>query len=152
MPSIYNNHQISNMLSCSGQPNEDQLMSIAGKGCRVIINLGLTEGKYALKDEANSVKALGLTYHHIPVKFESPQIDDLAAFIAVMDKHLSEKTLVHCAANYRASCFTGLYLLFKNEMNEEEMTAFIEGIWQPDAVWEDFMEQGLEYIRLKGNT
>ena len=140
------------MLSCSGQPAEDQLRSVANEGCHVIINLGLTDGKYALTDEANTVKALGMAYHHIPVKFDSPQIDDLITFIAVMDKRTNEKTLVHCAANYRASCFTGLYLLSVGEMNEEEMTAFIEGVWQPDSVWEDFVEQGVEYIRLNRTT
>ena len=56
------------------------------RGYQVIINLGLSDGKYALADEAGSVKNLGLTYHHIPVIFDNPQLDELNAFIGLMDE------------------------------------------------------------------
>src|SRR5258708_6749215 len=110
MDFIYNFLRISDDLSCSGQPREAQLSAIAADGYKVVINLGLADGKYALSDEAQSVKQLGMVYHHIPVMFDNPQIGELTAFINVMNQHKSEKTLVHCAANYRASAFTGLYL------------------------------------------
>ena len=112
MSSIYNFHQVSDRLACSGQPSEGQLQSIADEGYEVVVNLGLADGKYALADEAASVKNLGLAYYHLPTQFESPQVDELAEFIGVMNNHADEKTLVHCAANYRASVFTGLYLFY----------------------------------------
>src|SRR5258706_10307374 len=103
MSYICNFNQISDLLACSGQPVESQLASIADDGYQVVVNLGLADGKYALADEAASVRNLGLTYHHIPVIFDNPQIDELVDFIGVMNQHTNEKTLVHCAANYRAS-------------------------------------------------
>lgn len=146
MSAIFNFHKISDLLACAGQPKEEQLASIASEGFKVIINLGLTDGKYALKDEAASVKVLGLEYHHIPVVFENPQIDDLASFIALMNKYGNEKIFVHCAANYRASVFTGLYLFSENKLNEQEMQDFIEEVWNPDQIWQLFIEDGLDFL------
>jgi protein tyrosine phosphatase (PTP) superfamily phosphohydrolase (DUF442 family) len=147
MKSIYNFHQASDLLACSGQPTEDQLQSAADQGYQVVVNLGLADGKYALADEAVSVKNLGLAYHHLPTRFESPQVDELAEFIGVMNNHADEKTFVHCAANYRASVFTGLYLFAVNELTETAMQDFIEDVWQPDGVWQQFIEKGMEYIK-----
>jgi len=147
MSNIFNFHQVNDVLACAGQPREGQLASIAEDGYKVIINLGLADGKYALADEAASVKALGLTYHHIPVQFDNPQLDELTIFIADMQQHDGKKVLVHCAANYRASAFTGLYLFAEGKLNEEEMQEFIEAIWQPDAVWQQFIEESVEWLK-----
>jgi len=146
MSTIYNFCQVSDNLACSGQPREGQLPSIADDGYRVVINLGLSDGKYALADEAASVKGLGLTYHHIPIQFDNPQIDELASFISLMNEHGNEKILVHCAANYRASAFTGLYLLSAKKINEQQMRELIEAVWQPDGIWEQFIEEGVELV------
>ncbi|MGZ3752955.1 MAG: hypothetical protein ACXVIY_13525 [Mucilaginibacter sp.] len=81
MRPIYNFHQVNDRLACSGQPTEEQLQAIMEEGYKVIINLGLTGTKYSLPDEAASVAGLGLTYHHIPVQFDSPQIQELEDFL-----------------------------------------------------------------------
>jgi protein tyrosine phosphatase (PTP) superfamily phosphohydrolase (DUF442 family) len=143
MSAIYNFHQVSDLLACSGQPREDQLRFIASDGYTVVINLGLADGKYALKDEAASINALGITYHHIPVLFDNPQLSELDSFIKLMDQHKGDKVFVHCAANYRASAFTGLYLFASGKLDEEGTHEFIEEIWRPDPVWEAFIEEGL---------
>ncbi|MGZ3945872.1 MAG: protein tyrosine phosphatase family protein [Mucilaginibacter sp.] len=146
MRPIYNFHQVNDRLACSGQPTEEQLQAIMEEGYKVIINLGLTGTKYSLPDEAASVAGLGLTYHHIPVQFDSPQIQELEDFLALMAQHLNEKILVHCAANYRASCFTGLYLLATQQFGQDEMDDFVANIWQPDPVWQQFVEDGAERL------
>ncbi|MGZ3778313.1 MAG: protein tyrosine phosphatase family protein [Mucilaginibacter sp.] len=146
MRPIYNFHQVNDRLACSGQPTEEQLQAIMEEGYKVIINLGLTGTKYSLPDEAASVAGLGLTYHHIPVQFDSPQIQELEDFLALMAQHLNEKILVHCAANYRASCFTGLYLLATQQFGQDEMDDFVANIWQPDPVWQQFVEDGVEWL------
>jgi protein tyrosine phosphatase (PTP) superfamily phosphohydrolase (DUF442 family) len=147
MSAIYNFHKISDKLACAGQPSEGQLPSIADEGYQVVINLGLTDGKYALKDEASSVKELDMAYHHIPVLFEAPQVNDLESFIGLMNKHEDEKVFVHCAANYRASVFTGLYLFSANKLDEEGLQEFIENVWQPDPTWQSFIEEGIEFLK-----
>ena len=148
MSPIYNFHQVNDQLACSGQPTEEQLGAIKEEGYKVIVNLGLTGTKYSLPDEEGSAARLGLIYHHIPVQFDSPQLQELEDFLDLMKQHQSEKILVHCAANYRASCFTGLYLLATQQVNQDEMDDFIANIWQPDPVWQQFMEDGVELIKL----
>jgi len=143
---IYNFKQVNDRLACAGQPTEEQLTGIANDGYRIIINLALTGTKYSLPDEAKSVAELGLIYHHIPVQFDSPQLNELEEFLGLMQQHAGEKVFVHCAANYRASCFTGLYLLATRQLNQDEMTDFIESTWQPDPVWQQFVEDAIERI------
>jgi protein tyrosine phosphatase (PTP) superfamily phosphohydrolase (DUF442 family) len=147
MSAIHNFYKVSDLLACAGQPGETQLTAIADDSYQVIINLGLTDGKYALKDEAASVTALGMEYYHIPVLFDNPKVSDLRLFIELMKKHAEQKTLVHCAANYRASVFTGLYLFASNKLNEEGVQNFIEEVWQPDPTWQLFIEEGLEELK-----
>ena len=149
MSPIYNFHKVSALLACAGQPTESQVAAIASDGYKVIINLGLADGKYALNNEAASVIGFGMEYHHIPVLFDNPQISELAAFIMLMNKHQGEKTFVHCAANYRASVFTSLYLFSTGTLNEDGLHEFIEGIWQPDPVWQLFIEEGIEWMNAR---
>jgi protein tyrosine phosphatase (PTP) superfamily phosphohydrolase (DUF442 family) len=146
MSAIYNFRRVSDKLACAGQPREDQLASLVRDGYTVVINLGLSEGKYALNDEASSVKGLGLSYHHIPVLFDNPRVSELESFITLMKQHAGEKVFVHCAANYRASVFTGLYLFATDKLDEGGMLEFIEELWQPDPAWQLFIEESVEFL------
>ena len=146
MNAIYNFKQVSDLLACAGQPLEGQLQSIADEGYKVVINLGLSDGKYALADEAVSVAKFGLTYHHLPIIFDDPQLSELIDFIRLMNKHSHQKTFVHCAANYRASAFTGLYLFSADILTQDEMQEFIEDVWQPDGIWQQFIDEAVEKL------
>jgi protein tyrosine phosphatase (PTP) superfamily phosphohydrolase (DUF442 family) len=146
MRGIYHFHKVSDDLACAGQPTEEQLKQLANENYRVIVNLGLLNTRYALPDEAGLIKELGIEYHHIPVNFEKPQLTELTDFITFMKQHAGEKTMVHCAANYRASVFTGLYLLAAGEMDKQEMEDFIDDIWQPNTVWKQFLEEGINFV------
>ena len=146
MSDIYNFKQVSSLLACAGQPREGQLPSIADDGYKVVINLGLADGKYALADEAASVAMLGLIYYHLPIAFDDPQLGELDDFIRLMNKHSDQKTLVHCAANYRASAFTGLYLFSAEILNQVELQQFIEEVWQPDGIWQQFIDEAVEWL------
>ncbi|HEV2353046.1 MAG TPA: protein tyrosine phosphatase family protein, partial [Puia sp.] len=147
MPEISNFLQVSDRLACAGQPDESQLADIAARGYEVVINLGMADGKYALADEAATVSTLGLAYHHIPVRFDNPQVADWGTFANVMNEHRSQKTFVHCAANYRATAFTGLYLFATSKVSEEALSAFIAQIWQPDPVWQRFIDEVLRRVK-----
>jgi protein tyrosine phosphatase (PTP) superfamily phosphohydrolase (DUF442 family) len=147
MHEIKNFLGISDRLACAGQPDESQLEIIADLGFKVVINLGLSDGKYALRDEAASLAALGLEYYHIPVQFDNPQLAEWKCFMETMKQHRAKATFVHCAANYRATAFTGLYLFATSELNQEELYSFIAQIWQPNPVWQQFIEEAIQYIK-----
>ena len=64
-----------------------------------------------------------------------------------MDKHRENHTLVHCAVNYRASAFTGLYLLAASKLTQRQLSVLITHIWQPDPTWQKFIEEAIQYIK-----
>lgn len=149
MRPIYHFEKISDTLSCAGQPTEEQFRELVAGNFDVIINLGLLDTKYALPNEEDLVDSLGMDYHHIPVIFEDPQINEFAQFMSCMDKNADKKILVHCAANYRASAFVGLYLFAKERLPEGEIQDFVEDVWKPNTVWQKFLEDGTAYIKSK---
>lgn len=153
MSSIYNFKQVNSLLACAGQPTEAQLKQLAYENYQVIINLAVPTGKFALPGEETIVKELGIDYLPIPVVFNEPQLSELQAFISYMDRQAGKKTIVHCAANYRASAFTGLYLFNKGELDAAQMQEFIEDVWQPDDIWQQFIDESVEYLKeVKGES
>ena len=146
MAHINNFYKVSDTLSCSGQPSEAQLKELAAQKYQVIINLGLLDTLYALKDEKGFVKALNMAYYHIPVLFETPEINSLDTFIKRMNQHEDKKIHIHCAANFRGICFAGLWLYYKDLKTKAEMMDMIEELWHPDSIWQSFLEDGVAYI------
>jgi len=141
---IYNYRQATPDLATSGQPREDQLAAIAAAGYDVIINLALHDDpRYSLPDEAASVKALGLTYVHIPVQFGAPTERDLSKFFDAMEHHKSSRVWLHCAANMRVTAFLGLYRRLREGWSDERAFALLHDVWQPDAVWSQFIASQL---------
>jgi uncharacterized protein (TIGR01244 family) len=141
---IYNYLSLSDALATAGQPSEDQIVEIAQQGFDVIINLGLTKTDYALEDEANLVKSLGLTYIHIPVLWEYPTRDDLETFFAVIATHQDKRVFVHCAANMRVSVFVALYRALRLGWSWEKALQDVERIWTPNRVWQEFIDEILQ--------
>jgi len=66
-----------------------------------------------------------------------------------VDQNTDKRVLIHCAANYRASVFTGLYLFAAAKLPEDELQDFVEDVWQPNTVWQQFLEDGIEHIKSK---
>src|SRR4051812_47845539 len=88
-------------IASAGQPTESEFSELAAAGYSSVINLGLLDPRYCLPDEAGLVASLGMAYHHLPVVFDAPQLEDFEAFLETMDDWRERRVLVHCAANYR---------------------------------------------------
>jgi len=68
-----NFREVDERLLTAGQPNEAQLADAARQGVKVVINLALHDDpRYSLPDERSTVEKLGMSYVHIPVRFEAP--------------------------------------------------------------------------------
>jgi protein tyrosine phosphatase (PTP) superfamily phosphohydrolase (DUF442 family) len=144
MPRIRNFYKVSDYLACSGQPSEDQLIGMAEEKYEVVINLGLLGQPYSLENEAKSVRKLGIVYHHLPVEFEAPSLDDLKEFVQLMRQYEGRKIWVHCAANYRAISFVALFLYSNETLAEAQVTSLVAEIWSPNPTWAFFIEEALE--------
>ncbi len=134
---IYNYIKVSNDLITGGQPTEAQIQDAAAEQFQIVINLATISPRYSLPDEEGLVRSLGMEYYHIPVKWGEPTESDFQAFENLM-QHISGKTLLHCAANYRVSAFYSLYALKHLGWTLEQATAFRAPIWQGSdfPVWE----------------
>jgi protein tyrosine phosphatase (PTP) superfamily phosphohydrolase (DUF442 family) len=138
---IYNYRKVGDQVITGGQPTEEHLQAAANEGFRAVINLAPINPRYSLDDEAGSVQALGMAYHHIPVDWDHPTASDLAAFEQVMQALPAEKTLIHCAANFRATAFYSLYAQKHLGWSAAQADEFRSSIWQGSdyPVWEEFI-------------
>jgi protein tyrosine phosphatase (PTP) superfamily phosphohydrolase (DUF442 family) len=140
---ILNAIKVDDELLTAGQPTVEQLQAAASEGFATVINLGMLNPRYALPDEAGLVQSLGLAYFHIPVPWEAPSPAHFQAFEAAMQQRPPGKTLLHCAANFRATAFYALYALKHLGWSEAQADAFRAPIWKDahEPAWEQFIAQ-----------
>jgi len=103
-------------------------------------NLGLLDPRYCLADEAGLVRSLGMGYRHIPVDFQAPKQDDFRLFLEFMDGSKGKRVFVHCAANYRASCFVALYGQARLGWSRDQAEAHVKRVWEPNETWTAFLD------------
>jgi protein tyrosine phosphatase (PTP) superfamily phosphohydrolase (DUF442 family) len=84
-----------------------------------------------------------MTYHHVPVDWDNPEPSDFDAFESLMRSHAQDKTLVHCAANYRVTAFYSLFAMKWLGWSNAEAKAFRASIWEGSdyPVWEQFISR-----------
>ena len=116
----FNFRAINDQLSTSGLLSEEQLQSLAADQYQVVINLLPDHHDYAVKNEAELVENQGLSYHYLPIEFDAPTLDELQQFCTLMNKVQAQKTLVHCAANYRVTAFYSLYMFIHHNWSAEQ--------------------------------
>jgi uncharacterized protein (TIGR01244 family) len=138
---IYHWYRLDDRITTSGQPTEIELADIAALGVRGVINLGLHSHEKALRDEAATVHALGMTYVHIPVDFQNPTERNFDAFCTALNKASDSPVHVHCIANYRVSAFVYRYRRTILGMDEARARADLDRVWQPDPVWKEFIDR-----------
>jgi protein tyrosine phosphatase (PTP) superfamily phosphohydrolase (DUF442 family) len=130
---------VDDQLATAGQPTEQELALIRADGFEVVVNLGLSDARYALPDEAQAARKLGLEYHHLPVEFEAPSLDDFRRFTGLMLGARGRKVFVHCAANCRVACFTALFGESELGWSREEADRHVRRAWEPNQTWLAFM-------------
>ena len=136
---IRNWRRLSDRLTTSGQPTEDDLKQIEALGVKHVINLALHTHEDALPDEEASVSALNMTYVHIPVEFDNPTEAHFTRFCAAMADIGAEPVHVHCILNYRVSAFLYRYNREVLGVKEDEARAQMEALWRPGGVWAKFI-------------
>ncbi len=138
---IYHYLKVNDQLITGGQPTADQLRSAAGEGFTAVINLATSSPRYSLEDEAGLVRSLGMAYHHIPVEWEDPKESDFETFEKAMKQLSADKTLIHCAANFRVTAFYGLYAMKHLGWSESQADEFRASIWRGSEypIWEQFV-------------
>ncbi|HIK18180.1 MAG TPA: protein tyrosine phosphatase family protein [Leptolyngbyaceae cyanobacterium M33_DOE_097] len=135
---------ISEAIATAGQPTTEQLPLIQQAGFATVINLALTTSTDAIPDEKERVEQLGMTYIHIPVEWEAPQVSDLEQFFEAVTASKTAPVFIHCAANMRVSAFMYLYHRLRCQMPHEEAVVYLNQIWSPNSTWQAFIDQALQ--------
>lgn len=126
-------------LTTAGQPTSAQLADVAAAGFDVVVNLAMGDPTDDLPDEAAAVVGLGMAYHHIPVVWTAPTLDNFARFVEVMDACAADRRFVHCALNYRVTMFTSLYGQLRWGWPLERAEALATTFWTPNETWAAFI-------------
>ena len=141
---LTNYRAYSPMLSSSGQPSAEQLETVRDAGFERVVFLALTDSHGSIANEDSIVKGLGMEFVHIPVIWESPTLDDVALFLALMSGAPEKKTLVHCQVNFRASTFSFLYRVLHDDVPVSEAKDDLNSVWVPDDQWKQLIFDVLE--------
>jgi len=136
---ITNFRQYSSSFASSGQPTREQFQTIADNGFERVVYIAFTNNQNALSDADQLIKSLGMEYMHVPVDFNNPLPDDFYAFADSMQRNTGKKTLLHCQVNARATAFSFLYRVIYEDVPVAEAKADMNTVWQPNAVWRDFI-------------
>ncbi len=140
---ILNFVEITDRLGTGGQPTADQLAELAREGYEVVVNLALPTSDNAIPNEGELVSRTGMTYVHIPVKFDAPTAQDLATFRGVMRTFAGRKVFAHCALNMRVSAFVFLQRVLDEQLPVGNAAVDLHRVWEPDGVWRDFIARML---------
>ena len=135
--------RLDDRLSTSGMPEPEHFASMRAEGFEAVINLALPTSDHALSNEGELVSAQGMTYVHIPVKFDAPQPEDFERFDRVMKVFDGRPVFVHCAANMRVSAFVFLHRLRRGSVSRAEAEQDLRKVWEPDGVWREFINRTL---------
>jgi protein tyrosine phosphatase (PTP) superfamily phosphohydrolase (DUF442 family) len=135
-----NTYKVFDWLWTSGQLTEEDIHHLPELGIEAVINLATPLSIKALPNEAALVAGLGLTYIQIPVAWKHPEPEQFRQFTSVLQAFTGHKVWAHCAKNMRVSAFVYLYRLLVLGESEENAGFPMREIWQPDEVWQQFIQ------------
>jgi uncharacterized protein (TIGR01244 family) len=116
-------------ITTSGKLEAGDPARLAAIGVRHVVNLALDSHPEALAQEAALMAAEGIAYTHIPVPFDAPTREHVAALERALAAHPGPHH-VHCIANYRVTAF--FYLLdVAAGVPEPEARARMAKVWNP---------------------
>lgn len=144
MNEIINYKVISDRVSSSGQPLDNQFKLIKEQGFDVVINLAMPNSENVIPEEGNIVTAHGMSYVNIPVPWDAPAENHLVQFCGIMQAYKDKKVWIHCVKNYRVSAFLYRYYRDVLDKSEEDSKKVILESWTPVRIWADFMNNRIE--------
>jgi len=147
-----NVHRVFDWLWSSGQLSARDIDRLPALGVEAVINLALPTSSNALPGEAERVTGQGMTYLHIPVVWERPELAQLEQFFGALQFLAGRKVWVHCAMNMRVSAF--LYLFRRLRLGEDHETAMhpMRAVWQPNETWQAFLDEAMTVYAGRGRS
>lgn len=135
MNEILNYIKVSDTISTSGQPTKEQFKLIAKNGFDVVINLALHNSDNAVKNEDKIVSKNNMMFFHLPISWETPEVDRLKVFLELLQvlQAQKKKVWIHCAKNYRVSIF--VYHYKKTILKDKNAMLVLPKDFKPNKTW-----------------
>jgi len=130
---------ISPTLVTSGQPTAASLARLGVLGFGGVIYLAPPTVPDAVPGEAEIVRAQGLEFVNIPIRFNNPTEADFQAFVAALAGMQGRKVLVHCQVNMRASSLVFLYRVIVGKESPDAAYQSVAAVWSPSGPWKALM-------------
>ena len=116
-------------ITTSGRLEPHDPERLAAIGVRHVVNLALDNHEEALANERELLAREGITYTHIPVPFDAPTNEHVAALRDAIDAS-DGPVHVHCIMNYRVTAF--LYLLDLDDgVPDRKARERMAAVWDP---------------------
>jgi [ribosomal protein S5]-alanine N-acetyltransferase len=131
--------RLSPLLATSGQPDQEGIKAIARAGFEWLVNLALPTSPGALADEAELASRAGLSYVHLPIDFEEPELERASELYGLLERTKDEPVFVHCAKNMRVSALLSAYRMMRRGVPCAEARADLLAIWQPNHRWRRYV-------------
>ena len=133
-------------ITTSGQPTAEQFAEIRAEGYETVVNLAMPTSENWLPNEAEIVTAQGMDYVPLPVVWDYPSLADAEQLFEVLNEARSRNrpVWIHCALNMRVSAMMYLYHRLYREMSDREAAVYLNKIWQPNPVWQNYMDAVIE--------
>lgn len=138
-----NTYRVFDWLWTSGQLSQNDIARLPSLGIEAVVNLATPTSSNALAGEAEMVAREGIPYFQIPVTWENPQHEQLELFFSLLAALYGRRLWVHCAMNMRVSAFVYLYRRIILGEDEQAAASPLREVWQPDAVWQAFIDAAL---------
>lgn len=139
LPYILNWRRLTERITSSVQPTEEQFADLKKLGVTHVINLGPHHNKGALEDEPGTLSKLGLDYIYIPVEFDDPTDQNFEAFCDALEGLPATQVHAHCIYNARVSAFFYRYAKSGRGLSEADAFSLMDGIWRPGNDWAQFI-------------
>jgi protein tyrosine phosphatase (PTP) superfamily phosphohydrolase (DUF442 family) len=131
-------------LMTSALPAEGDFARMAAMGFESVINIGRPEDPVTLPEEDMLVTVAGMSYFHLPVPFDMPTFGDYETLRDLLNTLYPRKVWLHCARNHRVSALIFLYNVIDRSMPVAEARNRLHLLWEPDGVWQPFIDEALE--------
>jgi protein tyrosine phosphatase (PTP) superfamily phosphohydrolase (DUF442 family) len=131
-------------VATSGQPTSEQFKDIASANYTLVINLAIATSSNWNPKEKAIVENLGMEYVSIPIDWDNPTLSDFDSLADLLDEDPERKIWVHCAKNMRVSAMMYLYNRLRKGYSEEASRRYLEQIWEPNRIWQNFIDATIE--------
>jgi len=133
--------EFSSRIGTGGQPTDEGLKQLAGKGYKILINLRASGEQVDLAAEEKLAMQLGMRYYMVPFVSKEPSEEQALAFNSLLSSLKDSKVFIHCGSGNRVGSLMMIYLALEEGMPADQAEQEAKKIGLRGADLLDFAKQ-----------